>query len=227
MCDMPIKKEWERTGEEEEGPAVEVEIYSGIEFTRLHKGPMLPLLSFSVLKNTWCKLTLASRNSKRRKERGEEEQGSRHERRKFQGLLWGLRNVYTLYHRPCSFTKSLKEKKNQHHHRLPSQAASLQQHCCLIQTPWHLYMCSSLTYCSLYLFCISVPVDLMLSNWLTHACPLIKKVVFKNSNVPFPKHKAIYVNKWKPSTKPINQSEVFFRETVNKNPLNHEINQYF
>lgn len=30
------KKEWERTGEEEEGPAVEVEIYSGIEFTRFH-----------------------------------------------------------------------------------------------------------------------------------------------------------------------------------------------
>lgn len=112
MCDMPIKKEWERTGEEEEGPAVEVEIYSGIEFTRLHKGPILPLLSFSVLKNTWCKLTLASRNSKRRKERGEEEQGSRHERRKFQGLLWGLRNVYTLYHRTCSLTKSLKKKKS-------------------------------------------------------------------------------------------------------------------
>lgn len=41
MCDMPIKKEWERTEEEEEeekegreGNAVEVEIYSGIEFTR-------------------------------------------------------------------------------------------------------------------------------------------------------------------------------------------------
>lgn len=33
------------------GPAVEVEIYSGIEFTRLDStGPPL-------LKNTWCKLT--------------------------------------------------------------------------------------------------------------------------------------------------------------------------
>lgn len=40
MCDMPIKKEWRRTGKEEEegleGNAVEAEIYSGIGFTRFH-----------------------------------------------------------------------------------------------------------------------------------------------------------------------------------------------
>lgn len=59
--------------------AVEVEIYSGIEFTRFHQGPIFS--PFSPLKNTWCKLTLASRESKGRKERnGEEGQGHRSER---------------------------------------------------------------------------------------------------------------------------------------------------
>lgn len=71
---------------------MEVEIYSGIGFTRFHSGPTSPTLPPSPLKNTWCKLTLASRESKARKERGEEghwseRERSRHERRKFQGLL--------------------------------------------------------------------------------------------------------------------------------------------
>lgn len=76
----------EREEEGQEGTAVEVEIYSGVEFTRFYQGP-----SRSPLKNTWCKLTLASRE---RAQRGRKEgarasgrERSRHEQRKFGGLL--------------------------------------------------------------------------------------------------------------------------------------------
>lgn len=44
---------------------MEVEIYSGIEFTRFHQG-LIFFLTRSPLKNTWCKLSLASRESKRK-----------------------------------------------------------------------------------------------------------------------------------------------------------------
>lgn len=72
---------------------MEVEIYSGIEFTRFHQGPIFS--PFSPLKNTWCKLTLASRERAKggRKEMGKkgkgigQREGRRHEKRKFQGLL--------------------------------------------------------------------------------------------------------------------------------------------
>lgn len=63
-----------REGEQEGGEAaVEVQIYSGIEFTRFHQGPVsflfLPCSHPFPLKSTWCKLTLASRQSGGRKER--------------------------------------------------------------------------------------------------------------------------------------------------------------
>lgn len=59
---------------------MEVEIYSGIEFTRFHQG-LIFFLTRSPLKNTWCKLSLASRESKRKK-RKEEGIGQREEQKR-------------------------------------------------------------------------------------------------------------------------------------------------
>lgn len=81
MCDVPIKNthENERKQERRSGgggqPAVEVEIYSGIEFTRLDS---TPLQSLPLLKNTWCKLAGWLWKKKRgggRKDRVDESEG--------------------------------------------------------------------------------------------------------------------------------------------------------
>lgn len=147
MCDMPIKKRMTEKRRERGGGgareynAVEVEIYSGIGFTRFHQGPIPPPLQ-SLLKNTWCKLTLASRESRGRKEKRAKasvRDRGRHEKRKFQGLPWGLRNVAFCSLDLARLAKLLKtkQKKQWHHHRLSSPAAPLQHHSDLIQTFWH------------------------------------------------------------------------------------------
>lgn len=148
--------------------------------TRALLPPPPPSFSLSPFKNTWCKLTLTSGESRERKERERKGKGigqrerSRHEKRKFQGLLWGLRNVYTLYLGTRCLTQPLKQQ--QHHHRLPSPAAPLQQLSNLIHTLWHsvhvLQLDSLLALSTLHLWTL---VDLMQHNWLTYVCALIMK----------------------------------------------------
>lgn len=79
---------------------MEVEIYRCIEFTRFHQGPVFPS-SLSPLENTWCKLTLASRESGG-KERGEEghrsKRGADRRRGNFRDCceVWGMSAFCTL-----------------------------------------------------------------------------------------------------------------------------------
>lgn len=65
-----MKKKNEGEQEWGRGNAVEAKIYSGIGFTRFHPGPLFLFFPLPPFKNTWCKLTLTSRESKGRKERG-------------------------------------------------------------------------------------------------------------------------------------------------------------
>lgn len=155
MCDMPIKKRMTEKRRERGGGgarecnAVEVEIYSGIGFTRFHQGPIPPP---SLLQNTWCKLTLASRESRGRKEKRAKasvRDRGRHEKRKFQGLPWGLRNVAFRSLDLARLAKLLKTKQKNsdittgcHLQQLPCNTTAISY-----RPSDTLYMCYSLNDC--------------------------------------------------------------------------------
>lgn len=186
MCDMPIKKRMTEKRRERGGGgareynAVEVEIYSGIGFTRFHQGPIPP--PQSLLKNTWCKLTLASRESRGRKEKRAKasvRDRGRHEKRKFQGLPWGLRNVAFRSLDLARLTKLLKTKQKktvtspQAVISSSSPAAPQRSHTDLLT----LCTCATAWMTANSVLHLKMLVDLIQHNWLTCARALIIKRV--------------------------------------------------
>lgn len=90
---------------------------------------------FSLLKDTWCKLTRTSRETKGRKEREKKVMGQREEQTRQEDISdIAVRSEECRHFVPWSALPHIAIKTTQHHHRLPSPAASLQQHCHLRQT---------------------------------------------------------------------------------------------